>query len=67
MAEVVTELRCQYTKLVSVSAGNKISKVFDRDEAERKKANQQTDSRKDLSLGVVSGHMEPKKTEISSY
>lgn len=55
MVEVVTELRCQYTKLVSVSAGNKISKVFDRDEEERKKANQQTDSRKALSLGVVTG------------
>lgn len=55
MVEVVTELRCQYTKLVSVSAGNKISKVLDRDEEERKKANQQTDSRKDLSLGVVTG------------
>lgn len=45
---MVTELRCQYPKLVLVSAGNKISKVFEGDEEERMEADLQTNSRKDL-------------------
>lgn len=49
--EVVTELRCQYLKLAFVSVGNKISKLFERNEEESKQADLQLDQRR--SLGVV--------------
>ena len=58
VVEVVTERRCQGLRLASVSAGNKTSKVYEREEEERKKAELPTRSGK--ILGVVYWHMEQK-------